>query len=75
MYEESNPPDIEESIVRTVVKSCFPDILNPKIKFHYHGTYNVNLVDDKYIFRFLSTIIPIDEKRRLIKREISLLKK
>lgn len=74
MYEETNPPDIEESVVRDVVESCFPDIPNPRIKFHYHGTYNVYLVEDRYLFRFPSTILPLDEQRRLIHRESSLLK-
>ena len=74
MYEETNPPDIEESVVRDVVESCFPDIPNPRIKFHYHGTYNVYLVEDRYLFRFPSTIFPLDEQRRLIRRESLLLK-
>ena len=75
MYEETNPPDIEESVVRDVVESCFPNIPNLRIKFHYHGTYNVYLVEDRYLFRFPSTILPLDEQRRLIRRESSLLKK
>ncbi|MBN2231063.1 MAG: phosphotransferase [Candidatus Thorarchaeota archaeon] len=74
MYEETNPPDIEEAVVRSVVESCFPELNDPRLKFHYHGTYNVYLVEDKYLFRFPSTIIPIEEQRRLIRRETLLLK-
>lgn len=75
MYEETNPPDIEESVVIAAVKSCFPDIVNPIVKFHYHGTYNVYIVEEKYLFRFPSAILPLDEQQRLVRREASLLQK
>jgi len=75
MFEEANPPDIEESVVQDAVKACFPHILKPRIKFHYHGTYNVYLIEEKYLFRFPSGILPIDEQQRLVRREASLLEK
>ncbi|MHA2025754.1 MAG: phosphotransferase family protein [Candidatus Thorarchaeota archaeon] len=75
MYEESNPPDIEESVVFATAKACFPKIGKPKIKFHYHGTYNVYIVEEKYLFRFPSTILPLDEQQRLVRREASLLQR
>ncbi|MGY5878730.1 MAG: aminoglycoside phosphotransferase family protein [Candidatus Thorarchaeota archaeon] len=73
MYEEANPPDIEESVIYATVKACFPEIVKPKIKFHYHGTYNVYIVEDKYLFRFPSAILPLDEQQELVRREASLL--
>jgi aminoglycoside 2''-phosphotransferase len=75
MYEETNPPDIEESVVLDVVEACFPDIVKPRIRFHYHGTYNVYLVEEKYVFRFPSVILPKDEQQKLVRRESSLLEK
>ncbi|MHA2142443.1 MAG: phosphotransferase family protein [Candidatus Thorarchaeota archaeon] len=74
-FEETNPPDIEESIVLAAAKACFPRIANPRVKFHYHGTYNVYLIEDEYIFRFPSTILPLDEQQKLVGREVSLLKR
>ena len=50
MYEETNPPDIEESVVQAAVEKCFPHISNPRIQFFYHGTYNVYIVEEKYLF-------------------------
>jgi aminoglycoside 2''-phosphotransferase len=75
MFEETNPPDIEESVVQDAVKTCFPHVLKPRIKFYYHGTYNVYLVEEKYLFRFPSTILPIDEQQKIVRREVSLLEK
>ncbi|MHA2199994.1 MAG: phosphotransferase family protein [Candidatus Thorarchaeota archaeon] len=75
MYEETNPPDIEESVVIAAVEACFPKIAKPRIKFQYHGTYNVYIVEEKYLFRFPSTIMPLEEQQRLVRREASLLEK
>ncbi|MFW9968010.1 MAG: phosphotransferase family protein [Candidatus Thorarchaeota archaeon] len=75
MFEETNLPDIEESVVQDAVSACFPHILKPRVKFHYHGTYNVYLIEDKYLFRFPSAILPVDEQQRLVCREASLLEK
>ena len=75
MYEESNPPDIEEAVVYATVKSCFPEIAQPRIEFHYHGGYNVFIVEEKYLFRFPSTILPIDEQKKQVQRESSLLER
>jgi aminoglycoside phosphotransferase (APT) family kinase protein len=73
MYEETNPPDIEESVVQAAVKTSMPQISNPKIRFFYHGTYNVYIVEDAYIFRFPSTILSIEEQQMLVRREALLL--
>ncbi|MFW9887547.1 MAG: phosphotransferase family protein [Candidatus Thorarchaeota archaeon] len=73
MYEENNPPDIEESVVHAAVMKALPQILNPTIQFFYHGTYNVYLVEGKYLFRFPSTILPLDEQQTLVRREAALL--
>ncbi|MFX0107361.1 MAG: phosphotransferase family protein [Candidatus Hodarchaeota archaeon] len=75
MFEETNPPDIDESIVLEAVRSCLPDISDPRIKFHYHGTYNVYLVEEEYLFRFPSSILPDSEKQRLVRREAALLER
>jgi aminoglycoside 2''-phosphotransferase len=73
MYEETNPPDIEESVVQAAVKKCFPEIPKPGIEFFYHGTYNVYLVEETYLFRFPSTILPVAEQQKLVSREAALL--
>jgi len=75
MFEENNPPDIEESVVHSAVMRALPGISNPKIQFFYHGTYNVYLVEDTYLFRFPSTILPLDEQQTLVRREAELLAK
>jgi aminoglycoside phosphotransferase (APT) family kinase protein len=75
MYEATNPPDIEESVVRDAVEPYFPQIADPKIRFHYHGTYNVYIVEEKYLFRFPSTTIPILEQQNLVQREVILLER
>ena len=72
-YEETNPPDIEESIVIDTVHSCFPQIENPSVQFHYHGTYNVYVVENKYIFRFPSTYHSPSRRREYVRREVKLL--
>jgi aminoglycoside 2''-phosphotransferase len=75
MYEETNPPDIEECAVLAAARTCFPQIANPRVRFHYHGTYNVYIVEETYLFRFPSTILPLEEQHRLIRREASLLQR
>ncbi len=73
-YEETNPPDIEESIVLDIIRSIFPQIEHPRIQFLYHGTYNVYLVEDQYIFRFPSIYHPPKRRREYVRREVKLLK-
>ncbi|MHA2066589.1 MAG: phosphotransferase family protein [Candidatus Thorarchaeota archaeon] len=75
MYEETNPPDIEESVVLAAAKSCFPQIAKPRIRFHYHGTYNVYLIEGEYMFKFPSTILSLDERQKLVRREALLLER
>lgn len=71
-YEETNPPDIDDSIVQTTIQSIFPQIDNPRIRFHYHGTYNTYIVDDQYIFRFPSIYHPPKVRREYVRREVVL---
>jgi aminoglycoside phosphotransferase (APT) family kinase protein len=73
-YEETNPPDIDESIVVETIRSIFPKIEHPRIQFLYHGTYNVYLVEDRYIFRFTSIYHPPKRRREYVRREVKLLK-
>jgi len=73
-YEETNPPDIDESIVLTTVRSIFPQIERSQVQFLYHGTYNVYLVNDHYIFRFPSIYHPPKRRREYVRREVKLLK-
>ncbi len=75
MFEENNPPDIEESVVREAIQRCFPQIPNPRARFFYHGTYNVYIVEKEYLFRFPSTILPIAEQQKLVRREATLLER
>ncbi len=75
MFEENNPPDIEESVVREAIQKCFPKIPDPAVRFFYHGTYNVYIVEEEYLFRFPSTILPMDDQHRLVRREASLLQR
>ncbi|MHA1137463.1 MAG: hypothetical protein ACTSSE_13340 [Candidatus Thorarchaeota archaeon] len=72
-YEETNPPDIEESIVLSTIHSIFPQIENPRVRFLYHGTYNVYIVEDQYIFRFPSTYHPPKKRREYVRSEVKLL--
>lgn len=73
-YEETNPPDIDESIVLDTIHSIFPQITNPEVRFHYHGTHNVYIVEDQYIFRFPSTYHTPKRRREYVRREVKLLK-
>ena len=73
-YEETNPPDIEESIVQSTIGSIFPQIERPRVRFLYHGTYNVYLVEDHYIFRFPSIYHPPKRRKEYVRREVKLLK-
>ena len=75
MYEEYNPPDIPMDYVVSTISKFFPQNRDLKITFHYHGTYNVYLVDERYIFRISSASIPADEAKKLILKEAKVLKK
>ncbi|TET11584.1 MAG: aminoglycoside phosphotransferase family protein [Candidatus Thorarchaeota archaeon] len=73
-YEETNPPDIDESLVLNILRSVFPQIERPQVQFLYHGTYNVYLVENHYIFRFPSIYHPPKRRREYVRREVKLLK-
>ncbi|MHA1962700.1 MAG: phosphotransferase family protein [Candidatus Thorarchaeota archaeon] len=73
-YEETNPPDIEESVILAAIRFCFPQIKEPKVRFHYHGTYNVYIAEDKYIFRFPSSYHPPSRRREFVHRDIKVFK-
>jgi aminoglycoside 2''-phosphotransferase len=73
MYEENAPPDIELSLVESVIQRCFPSIKRPTVRFLYHGTHNVYEVEGSYIFRFPSTFLPTRERSELVRRETEVL--
>jgi len=72
MYEENNPPDISISEAKFALERFFPE-KEVEIEFHYHGTYNVFIVNGEYIFRFASSNIPKRESRELLLNEIKTL--
>ena len=74
MYEEDNPPDIDFSIVSSIIQKHLPSVKKNEIQFLYHGTNNVYDVKNRYIFRFPSTVLPSEERSSLIQREARLLK-
>ncbi len=74
MYEESNPPDIDFSDVCMIIQKHLPDAKKSEIQFLYHGTHNVYDVQNRYIFRFPSTVLPSEDRSALIQREARLLK-
>ncbi|MFW9845477.1 MAG: phosphotransferase family protein [Candidatus Thorarchaeota archaeon] len=75
MFEETNPPDINFTIALDAIRKCFPNNPTPRIRFFYHGTYNVYIVEEQYLFRFPSSVLPIKEQQRLVRREAALLKR
>lgn len=73
-YEETNPPDISLSEVMRLLQTCFPNIREHEVKFHYHGSYNVFEVKGEYMFRFPDKVFFGGEKGfNLIQREFKLL--
>ncbi|NHI83512.1 MAG: hypothetical protein EAX81_04350 [Candidatus Thorarchaeota archaeon] len=74
MFEENNPPDIGFHVVFSTIKEHIPSIKESDVHFLYHGTHNVYDVRQEYIFRFPSTILPIEERRQLIHRETLVLR-
>ena len=75
MYEEYNPPDVPMEYVVSVISKFFPKMRDLSIKFHYHGTYNVYLVDNRYMFRVASAFISHNDARNLILHEANILNK
>ncbi|UCH03668.1 MAG: phosphotransferase, partial [Candidatus Thorarchaeota archaeon] len=73
MYEENVPPDIEMSVVISIIRRLFPRVKSPSVIFLYHGTHNVFEVDGRYIFRFPSTFLTTEERSRLVRREAEVL--
>ncbi|UYP46751.1 hypothetical protein NEF87_003036 [Candidatus Lokiarchaeum ossiferum] len=51
-FEEKNPADISIEIILPHIQQHLPNISLDQIRFHYHGSFNVFIVDDRYIFRF-----------------------
>lgn len=73
-YEETNPSDIDQSLVENLLKGIFPDITADEISFYYHGTYNVFVVKNKYIFRFPDASLYNSKGFEMIKNEERLLR-
>ena len=65
MFEETNPSDFTDEEIESIINPLFPEE-TPAIKFLYHGTYNVYLVDNKFIFSFPSKFFTALEKIGLI---------
>ncbi|MHA2248012.1 MAG: phosphotransferase family protein [Candidatus Hodarchaeales archaeon] len=72
-YEETNPPGISLSDVMRLLRTCFPNIREQEVKFHYHGSYNVFEVKGEYMFRFPDKVFFGQNGFNLIQREIKLL--
>ncbi len=72
MYEENNPSDISMDDVRSAVERFLPHS-KLDIEFYYHGTYNVFIVNEEYIFRFASAHVPKREAREILLREARVL--
>ena len=72
-YEEQNPSDFSSVEIQGVLQEIFPGIALQEIYFLYHGTYNVYLIRDHFIFRFPDRHIPQHEAVLLLKREQALL--
>ncbi|MHA2432724.1 MAG: phosphotransferase family protein [Candidatus Thorarchaeota archaeon] len=73
MYEENVPPDIELSVVESIIQRCLPSITSPTVRFLYHGTHNVYEIEGRYIFRFPSTFLPAKVRSKLVRRETEVL--
>jgi len=72
-YEEQNPSDFSSVEIQGFLQEIFPDIALQEIIFLYHGTYNVYLIRDHFIFRFPDRHILQHEAVLLLKREQALL--
>jgi aminoglycoside 2''-phosphotransferase len=73
MFEETNPSDFEIEEIEQILEPLFPDE-KPTIKFHYHGTYNVYLVNGEFIFKFPSKFLPASQKITLVQNELKTLR-
>ena len=72
MFEETNPSDFNIEEIESIIEPLFLET-EPTVKFLYHGTYNVYLVNGEFIFRFPSRFLPTAEKVALVKQELSTL--
>jgi len=72
MFEETNPSDFNIEEIESIVEPLFPES-KPIVEFMYHGTYNVYLVNEEFIFRFPSRFLPIGEKIALVQQELNTL--
>jgi aminoglycoside phosphotransferase (APT) family kinase protein len=73
-YEENNPADIQISEFLDDIRIHWPNLRANDVQFHYHGTYNVFIIKNRYILR-----IPDGELRNmngldLMKQEFQKLK-
>ncbi|MHA1166551.1 MAG: phosphotransferase family protein [Candidatus Hodarchaeales archaeon] len=73
IYEEENPPDIAIQEVEASIKPFLPNISARDIKFHYHGTFNVFIIRNEFIFRFPDKNFRNRKGYDLIKREVKVL--
>ncbi|WP_371802249.1 phosphotransferase family protein [Candidatus Lokiarchaeum ossiferum] len=68
-FEEHNPADISIETILPHIQHHLPNITPDQIRFHYHGSYNVFIVDDRYIFRFPDRAFRNDKGKAMIHDE------
>ena len=74
-FEEKNPADISIEEIYPIIHKFFPNLSKEQIKFHYHGSYNVFIVKNRYIFRFPDRAFRNELGRKMIHKEEILLDK
>ncbi|MFX0041724.1 MAG: phosphotransferase family protein [Candidatus Hodarchaeota archaeon] len=72
-YEEQRAQDISKTDVFNSIRDLLPEVRESKIKFLYHGTYNVFEVNEKYIFRFPDKLFRNLKGVQLIEQEVEIL--
>lgn len=68
-FEEHNPADISIEKIYPLIQQHLPYITQDQIRFHYHGSYNVFKVDERYIFRFPDRAFRNESGRTMIHDE------
>ena len=72
-YEENNPSDIDQEEVFQILKKIFIDLEISEVSFYYHGSYNVFIVKDEFIFRFPDKHFRNQKGQEMIANEIKTL--
>jgi len=72
-YEENNPSDVNQKDVFQMLKKIFSDLETSEVSFLYHGSYNVFIVKDDFIFRFPDKHFRNQKGQEMIANEIKTL--